>query len=129
MVIQIDVDGTITRAPEFFAWLTQALRRDGHTVLVVTSRTTSPENVKITAEELRGFGIVYDKLILSPEVADLDPRRIPHGLHPAHRIYVSKLIAAQDYGVQVLYDDCSLTNAMVNQYLPDVIVFCPIRKR
>ena len=49
MIAQIDIDATITAAPEFFAWLTRALKRDGHRVLIVSSRTISPENLKLTA--------------------------------------------------------------------------------
>ena len=30
MVVQIDIDGTIDAAPEFFRWLSVALKRDGH---------------------------------------------------------------------------------------------------
>lgn len=127
MVIQIDIDQTITAAPEFFAWLSQALRRDGHRVLIVTSRTTSPEPLRLTAEELRAFGVVYDKLLLSPAVDDLDPRRLPPGLHSAHRIFVFKLIAAQDYGTEILFDDCSITSDLFRRHLPDVRVFRPLR--
>ena len=127
MIVQIDIDGTITAAPEFFAWLSRALRRDGHTVLVVTSRTTSSENLRFTAEEMRGYSIVFDELILSPAVEDLDPQRLPPGLHPAHRLYVYKLISAEDHGTEVLFDDCTITADLFRKYLPDVMVFRPLR--
>ena len=127
MIVQIDIDGTIDLAPQFFSWLTTALRRDEHTILIVSSRTTSQENLKITAAELKGWGIVYDRLILSPELDDLDPRRFPPGLHRAHRLYVSKLIAAQDYGTEILYDDCTITGDLFRKHLPRVKVFRPIR--
>ena len=129
MIVQLDIDGTIDQAPQFYAWLSQSLRRDGHTVLIVTSRTTSPANVKITAKELRGYGVVYDKLLLSPEVADLDPRRLPPDLHPAHRIFASKLMAAEDHGVQILFDDDGVVAELFQRYLPTVTVLKPIRKR
>lgn len=127
MVVQVDIDNTITAMPEFFAWLTTALRRDRHTVLIVSSRTASPENLRITAEELRAFGVGYDRLLLSPALDDLDPRRLPPGLHPAHRLFVSKLIAAQDYGTQLLFDDCGITADLFRRHLPDVRVLRPLR--
>lgn len=88
MVVQIDIDGTIDQAPEFFAWLTRSLRRDGHTILIVSSRTTSPGNLKFSAAEIQAFGVVYDKLLLSPAVEDLEPERLPPGLQPAHKIFL-----------------------------------------
>lgn len=126
MIVQLDIDDTITAAPEFFAWLSQALRRDGHTVLVVTSRVHSLENFKTTAEELRDFGIVFDKLIMSPEPDDIDPRRLPPDLHPAHRVYINKVIAAEDCGTDILFDDCSITSHLFQRSLPHVKVFRPI---
>lgn len=127
MIVQIDIDGTVDRAPEFFGWLTQTLRRDGHTVLIVSSRTTSPENLKLSAEELRAFGVVWDKLLLSSAVDDLDPHRLPPGLHPAHRLFVYKLIVAQDYVTEILFDDCSITSDLFKRHLPDVRVLRPLR--
>lgn len=129
MIVQLDIDHTITAVPEFFAWLSQALKRDGHTVLVVTSRITSPENMKITTEELRAYGIVFDMLMMSPEVDDLDQSRLPRFLHQAHRQYISKVFVAEDHGVDILFDDCSITGTLFERYLPSVKVFRPIRNR
>ncbi len=129
MIVQIDIDHTITAAPEFFAWLTKALREDGHRILIVSSRTTSPENLRFSAQELRAFGIVFDELHLSPEVTELDPHRLPPGLHPAHRLYVYKLLVAQDHGADYLFDDCGITAELFQRYLPTVTVFRPVRKR
>ena len=129
MIVQIDIDGTITAAPECFAWLTQALRRDGHTVLIVSSRAASPDNLAFSAEELRAFGIVWDKLFLSPAVDDLDPHRLPPFLEPAHRLVVYKLLVAEDHRVDILFDDCSITSELFQRYAPDVKVFRPMRKR
>ncbi|PIP84780.1 MAG: hypothetical protein COR54_02270 [Elusimicrobia bacterium CG22_combo_CG10-13_8_21_14_all_63_91] len=127
MVVQLDIDGTIDRAPEFFAWMSTALLRDGHRVLVVTSRTTSPENIRLTAEGLRAFGIVYNRLLLSPAVDDLDPGRLPPSLLPTHRLFVYKLIAAQDHGTEILFDDCKITSDIFRRHSPDVRVYRPLR--
>ncbi|MBI2789823.1 MAG: hypothetical protein HYX59_14200 [Elusimicrobia bacterium] len=127
MVIQIDIDGTIDAAPEFFRWLTVALTRDDHTVLIVSSRTTSKENLLATAAELKEYGVIYDKLILSPEHDNLDVSRFPPSLQAAHRLYVSKLIAAEDHGTTVLYDDCGITSELFRKHLPNVAVFRPLR--
>lgn len=125
MIIQIDIDGTIDHSPQFFSWLTSALRRDKHTILIVSSRTTSPENLKATAAELKAWGVVYDRLILSPTLNDLDSSRFPPGLHPAHRLYVGKLMAAEDYGTEILFDDCTITGDLFRKNLPRVKIFRP----
>jgi hypothetical protein len=36
MVIGLDIDGTISRAPKFFAFLSQAALKAGHDVVVIT---------------------------------------------------------------------------------------------
>ena len=38
MVIGLDIDGTITRHPEFFAFISQALVQGGHRLVVITFR-------------------------------------------------------------------------------------------
>lgn len=127
LTVQIDVDHTVNAAPEFFSWLTKALRRDGHCVLIVTDRESSRENDAATAAELRKMGIEWDQLILSPALADLDPRRFPPGLPVAHRVFVNKLIAAEDHGTDVLFDDCGITADLFRRHLPKVRVFRPMR--
>jgi hypothetical protein len=61
MVIAFDIDGTITRNPPFFAFLTQALVDAGHRVLIITFRESRPA----TEADLASWGIVYDQLITS----------------------------------------------------------------
>ena len=127
MIIQIDIDGTLDQAPAFFRWMTKALRNDRQTILIVSSRTTSTENLKLSADELKGWGITYDKLILSPNLNDLDARQFPKDLHPGHKLYVYKLIVARDFGTEVLFDDCGITAELFRKHLPQVKVFKPIR--
>ena len=123
MVIEIDIDGTITQAPEFFKHLTNAFRRDGHKIIVATTRVDDQESRDYTTKQLRELGIVYDELVLSPRFEDLDKRRFPAGLGPTHRLYLSKLFAAEDHGVDVLFDDCGITVEVFRKHLPRVQVF------
>ncbi|MEK6542891.1 MAG: hypothetical protein AABZ44_00420 [Elusimicrobiota bacterium] len=123
MNIQIDIDGTIDEAPGFFRWLTASLKRDGHKVIIVTSRTDSPETRTLTTKELKDWGITYDKLILSPETDKLDPKRLPKDLDWAHKLFIFKVITAQDDDVDILFDDCSITASLFKRYLPQVKIF------
>ncbi|MCX5784554.1 MAG: hypothetical protein NTX59_02595 [Elusimicrobia bacterium] len=126
MNIQIDIDGTIDKAPEFFKWLTRSLRADGHKVFIVSSRTSSPRNDRETAKELEGYGVVYDKLILSPELKNLDSKRFPPDMNAGHKLYIHKLFAAEDNGIEILFDDCGITTELFRKHLPEVKVFRPL---
>ncbi len=121
MVIQIDIDGTLDSVPAFFQWFTGSLKKDGHKVLIVTSRTHSPQNRQATIDELIEMNIVYDALIMTPEA--LDPKRIPRDLHPAHKLFINKIWAAEDNGVDAVFDDCGITADLFRRYLPQVQVF------
>ena len=62
MNIGIDIDGTITENPQFFALLSATLKTAGHKVHVVTYR--DPESVEETKQELADWKISYDALHL-----------------------------------------------------------------
>ena len=61
MVVAFDIDDTISRHPQFFAFLTQALKAAGHKVLIITFR----EDRVATESDLRGWGIAWTTLITS----------------------------------------------------------------
>ena len=123
MNIQIDIDGTIDKAPEFFKWLTQSLRASNHKVFIVSSRTTSPQNDKETAKELKEYEVTYDKLVLTPNLKDLDSKRFPTDMNPGAQLYIHKLFTAEDNDTDILFDDCGITTELFRKYLPGVKVF------
>lgn len=61
MVIAFDIDGTITRHPPFFAFLSQALVSAGHEVLIITFRADRER----TEADLASWNIAYTRLITS----------------------------------------------------------------
>lgn len=61
MVVAFDIDDTITRHPQFFAFLTQALIAAGHQVLIITFRADR----LATESDLRDWGIGWTTLITS----------------------------------------------------------------
>jgi len=67
--IGIDIDGTISAAPEFFAVLTKAFRQAGHKVYIVTYR--APMSVQSTRRELTDWGIEYDDMHLCGNGEDM----------------------------------------------------------
>ena len=66
MKIAIDIDGTISAYPQFFAELTNALK--GKTeIFILSNRDPSAESRRETEEELGKWGIWYEHLILSEQ--------------------------------------------------------------
>jgi hypothetical protein len=60
MRIGLDLDGLLDERPDFFAFLTAALRHAGHFVAVLTYR--DPESCQRTQAQLAAWGIAYDEL-------------------------------------------------------------------
>jgi hypothetical protein len=123
MNIQIDIDGTIDKAPEFFQWLTINLRNSGHRVFIITSRTSTPINYAETEKELKDLEVTYDKLVLTPNLKDLDSKRFPADMKPGAQLYIHKLFTAEDNDIDILFDDCGITTELFRKYLPEVKVF------
>jgi ribonucleotide monophosphatase NagD (HAD superfamily) len=61
--VALDVDGVITKAPEFFATLTAALRQAGHEVYILTDHDETLREAR--EEELAGWGVEYDCLVIT----------------------------------------------------------------
>src|SRR5437868_2823462 len=68
MRIGLDVDGLLDEQPEFFAFLTAALRAGGHFVAVLTYR--DPESRAKTEGQLADLGIVYNELHFARSLPD-----------------------------------------------------------
>jgi hypothetical protein len=68
MRIGLDLDGLLDERPDFFAFLTAALRSAGHFVAVLTYR--DPEGRARTEAQLAGWGVSYDELHFARSLAD-----------------------------------------------------------
>jgi hypothetical protein len=90
MVTAFDIDGTITRHPAFFAFLTQALVQAGHQVLIVTFR----EDRAAAEADLDRWGIAYHRLITSSLEACFK-----------HGVDRWKAVACREQGVEVFFED------------------------
>ena len=69
MNIGIDIDGTISSAPEFFSCLTRAFRQAGHRVYIITYR--EPMTVQATRNELALWGVEYDEIHLCGNMEEI----------------------------------------------------------
>ena len=66
MKVALDIDGTISEHPQFFAILSAALRAAGHQVIVLTYRELSRSEA--TKGHLREWGIEFDELVIAPSL-------------------------------------------------------------
>lgn len=90
MNIGLDIDDTITRHPEFFAFLSQSLRAAGHRVIIITFR----DDPRSTADDLAAMGIVYDELIT-----------VTAELCQTHGVDEWKAAMCRQHGVEVFFED------------------------
>jgi len=90
MITVFDIDDTITRHPEFFSLLTNALQKAGHTILIITYR----EGRKETKADLRAWNIAYDTLITSTLEACLE-----------HGVDKWKAAVCREHNVDIFFED------------------------
>src|SRR5215813_2708011 len=68
MRIGLDLDGLLDERPDFFAFLSTALRAGGHFVTVLTYR--DPDSRERTVGQLAAWGVEYDELHFARSLAD-----------------------------------------------------------
>jgi uncharacterized HAD superfamily protein len=102
MKVALDIDGTISECPGFFAVLSSALRAAGHQVIVLTYR--DPDRRTATEAGLREWGIEYDELVIA---SSLEAKGELCGAH----------------GVDLFFDDQDECIAAV----PESVVVCKVR--
>ncbi len=114
----LDVDGTITANPVFFARLARTVRGRGQVVHVVTSR--SPLGEAETRQELAGLGLAYDFLYLLPDFG----KSIPRCPRPALSWYEQYLWQKVEYclahRIQSFYDDDPKVLALFARHAPQI---------
>lgn len=66
MTIALDIDGTISEHPAFFALLAASFRASGHRVIVLTYR--DPVRAAATRAQLAAWGVEFDDLVIAPSL-------------------------------------------------------------
>jgi hypothetical protein len=78
MKVALDIDGTISEHPEFFAVLSVALRAAGHRVLILTYR--DPARLPATREQLASWGVQFDELVIAASLEGKGELCATHGV-------------------------------------------------
>ena len=126
IVLGLDVDDTITAAPEFFALLTKAVRQAGGRVCIVTRRGNLPEVVEATRVELEDYGIEFDEINCIPDKKD-EYISCPHEDLDWYEKYLwQKVAICEARNVDVLFDDDPKVVRLFERYAPGIQVFQPV---
>ncbi len=102
MKVALDIDGTISEHPEFFAVLSSALRGAGHRVVVLTYR--DPALIEASKAKLATWRVEFDELVIAPSLE-------------------SKGQLCGTLGVDLFFDDQDECIASV----PESVLVCKIR--
>ncbi len=114
----LDMDGTITANPVFFAQLARIVRGRGQAVYVVTSR--SPLGEAETRQELAGLGLAYDFLHLLPDFGKPIPRCQHAGLAWYEQYLWQKVEYSLAHGIRSFYDDDPKVLALFAGHAPAI---------
>lgn len=123
MNIALDIDGTITKLPEFFTILSRGVRASGGKVYVVTSRATSAGVRAETEKEVKSYGIAYDELFIIPD-AGREQIPCPHDDLDWYQKYLwQKVAVCLENNVTIVFEDDDKVIDLFKAYAPDIQVF------
>ena len=118
--IGIDIDDTITAAPEFFRELTRMFKKaNPHlTIHIISSRNDDQGTMEFTEKELQALGMVYDYLYLLPGV----PENAPAELDWYQQYIWQKVAYCLKNDIGVMYENEEKVKELFGKYAPHVIV-------
>ena len=124
MILGLDMDNTITKAPEFFSVLSRTIKGKGGRVYVVSSRSNTHDVLKATKSELDTLGIHYNDVFLLPD-GEADRLPCPYGdfLDDYQAYLWQKVRICIDHKVTVFFDDDDKVIELFRVYAPDIQVF------
>lgn len=125
MNIALDIDGTITKHPEFFAIVSRSIRASGGKVFIVTSRSNSNEVKVETQKELKSYGISFDELIIISD-GKTEQKPCPHDkleeLDWYQKYLYQKVTVCLEHEVAIVFEDDQKVIDLFKMYAPDIQV-------
>lgn len=123
IIICLDIDKTITKAPKFFSFLTQAVKKAGGKVYIISTRTADPVVYDDTRFELKGYGIQYDDLYLLPYDESIKTTCPHEDLDWFQKYLWQKVEYCLDNNVEVYFDDDTKVLELFQKYAPGIQLF------
>ena len=120
LLLGLDIDETITAAPELFAEIAKTCRLNGGQVHVITSRSALGRSE--TVDELYAYGVQFDALYFLPEMVRANSD-CPHtDLDWFQRYLWQKVAYAKHHGLMHFVDDDPKVIALFNQFAPETVM-------
>ena len=120
LLLGLDIDETITAAPELFAEIAKTCRLYSGQVHIVTSRSALGRNE--TVDELYAYGVQFDALHFLPEMSRANSD-CPHTDLDWFQCYLWQKVAyAKHYGLMHFVDDDPTVIALFNQFAPEIVM-------
>ena len=116
----LDIDGTITAAPELFAEISKACRLNGGQVHIVTSRSALGRNE--TVDELCEYGVQFDALFFLPEMSRANSDCPHKELDWFQRYLWQKVAYAKQNALMHFVDDDPKVISLFGQFAPEIVI-------
>lgn len=116
----LDIDETITAAPELFAEVSRTCRLNDGQVHIVTSRSALGRSE--TVEELSGYGVQFDALFFLPEMSRANSDCPHKELDWFQRYLWQKVAYAKQHGLMHFVDDDPKVISLFNQFAPEIVI-------
>lgn len=121
-IISLDIDDTISVFPGYFAKLSHKTYLDCGQIIINSSRSETPQSRLETEEQLKGWGIQYDKLYLFRSLDEVE-HLCPHPEFNWDKKYLwQKIHHCRMAGALTHYDDDNNVIELFKLYAPDIKV-------
>lgn len=119
--IGIDIDDTITAAPEYFSKLTNSFKKNaaGKKIHIITSRTDLEEVREFTKNELKELDISYDYLYILPNKPVNEP---PQELDWYQQYLWQKVDYCLRNDIGAMFENEEIIRVLFSQYAPEIKV-------
>jgi len=117
--IGIDIDDTITAAPEYFSKLTNLFKKTvkDKKIHIITSRTDNEEVREFTENQLKELGIAYDYLYILPDKPVNEP---PQELDWYQQYLWQKVDYCLRNDIGVMFENEEIIKVLFSQYAPKI---------
>ena len=116
----LDIDGTITARPDFFAKLSRNVKNNGGMVYIVTSRHNIPEMRILSIQDVRACGVVFDELYITPNPGDHMPLLPDDDLNWYEEMKWHKVWFSLEKGIDYFFDDNPVVVDLFQRYAPGI---------
>ena len=121
--IGFDMDGTVTKYPEFFSLLSRLTRENNSKVYIISSRSNNRDVVEKTRKELRSLHIAFDEIYLLSDPGINGKGQIPENLDWYQKYIYEKVAFCKKEGIRLFFDDEENVIDLFRTYAPEILVW------